>query len=148
MRRIVFLKERFLTLFVSYNRWRGFEHILINRALILLSMSAFPLSANSQAPLVVWSPDKTAKAYCENSIQPSCFVWCNGQVVDVSSVEKGNLGKIGKHDYEKVITFPTRWGSNDGTGCMFWFSTQAWAKGQKHTIQEPVWVTDNEYNQR
>ena len=118
--------------------------VLFTFLAVVLSLSIF--AADEHAP--VWSQDRKAKAFCDTNSQTVCYVLCNDQLVNVSLVEKGNLGKIEKYDYQKVITFPTRWESNDEVGCLFWFSTQAWIDGQRHTASEPVWVKGNEYIQR
>lgn len=96
----------------------------------------------------VWSQDKTAVAFCENSDTSVCYVICNDKVANVSPVERANLGKIGHYKYEKIVTYPISWESNNKFGCMFWFKTHAWVNGQRHTVKEPVAVSDGVYSGR
>jgi hypothetical protein len=98
---------------------------------------------------IVWSKDRTALAFCDSAKETNCFVICNDKLANVSAVEKGNVGKLGPNDkYEKLLTFPVRWESNDERGCMFWFKTHAWLNGQRFTVEEPVYVTNGKFIQR
>lgn len=115
---------------------------------ILLVIFAIPVIAKEESHPPIWSQDKKAVALCKNDEVSICYVICNGKVANVSDVEKANLGKIGNYKYEKVITYPISWVSNDNFGCMFWFQTQAWVNGQRHTVKEPVFVADDEYRGR
>jgi len=114
-----------------------------------IAIFLFVFSSLSCATEVFWSEDKKALAFCdkkENKTQ--CFVVCNNQATNVSDVELSNLGKIGKYNYERVITLPYKWESNDTTSCMFLFETQAWFNNQQLSAKEPVWVSDGSYRGR
>ncbi|MBY7832886.1 hypothetical protein KW463_08545 [Vibrio fluvialis] len=115
---------------------------------ILLTIFTISAIASEELHPPIWSQDKTAVAFCENKETSVCYVICNDEVANVSDVEKANLGKIGDYQYEKVVTYPISWESNDKFGCMFWFQTHAWINGQRHTVKEPAFVTDGEYRGR
>jgi hypothetical protein len=122
----------------------------MTRAFFIFIFCLFP-SALSAEPnrAIVWSNDRTALAFCDDTIEASCFVVCNDKLANVSSVEKGNIGKLGSNNkYEKILTLPVRWESNDEVGCMFWFKTHAWLNGQRFTVEEPVYVTKGKFIQR
>lgn len=116
--------------------------------LIILAIFAIPVRAIDESHPPVWSQHKRALAHCENGGITTCYVICNGKVVNVSEVEKANLGKVGHYQYEKVITYPISWELNDNLSCKFWFQTQAWINGQRYTVKEPVSVTSGEYSGR
>ena len=99
--------------------------------------------------IIIWSDDKTALAFCDLKGKSACYVVCKNKFADVSAVEKGNIGKLGRNNkYEKVVTYPISWESDDEFGCMFWFRTHAWLNGQRYTAKEPVYVTDGRFIQR
>ena len=111
--------------------------------LILILFFTSPTFAQSEK--LIWSQDGSALAFCSKDKPIKCFVICNNESVDVSTVELSNLGKIGRYKYEKINTFPLNWESNDSSGCMVWFKTQAWVDGQRYTVKEPVWVSNGKY---
>lgn len=118
----------------------------MRRILIILALL---FSTSTLSSDVVWSEDKSALAFCSaKDSKTVCFVVCNDKVVDVSGVEIGNLGKIGNYEYEKVATFPVQWRSNNENSCMFWFKTQAWINGQRHTVKGLALVKDGEFRRR
>ncbi len=121
---------------------------MIRLTLTLFAIAVTPAQASEESFPPVWSQDKTAVAICEYNESSVCYVVCNDKVVNVSMVEKANLGKIGHYAYEKVITYPVSWESKSKSHCMFWFQTNAWINGQRHTVKEPVSVHDGEYRGR
>lgn len=105
--------------------------------------------ADSNDKDVVWSKDKAALAFCNSKNTTRCFVVCNNKAVDVSAVERANLGKLGiNNKYEKVVTYPSQWEYNNKQDCMFWFKTDAFGDGRRYTVKEPVYVADGRYDGR
>ncbi|RDV29369.1 hypothetical protein DXV75_02670 [Alteromonas aestuariivivens] len=121
---------------------------MIQHISLFLAIFANPAAAIEQSYPLVWSPDKTAVAFCANDAASACYIICNDKVTNVSEVEKANLGKIGHYQYDKVVTYPISWESNGNLGCMFWFQTHAWIDGQRHTVKEPATVSSGEYRGR
>jgi hypothetical protein len=120
------------------------------KAFFLLIICSFSKSVFSESDIeIVWSKDRTALAFCDSAKDVNCFVVCNDKLANVSAVEKGNIGKLGSNNkYDKLLTLPVRWESNDEDGCMFWFKTHAWLNGQRYTVEEPVYVTNGKFIQR
>jgi hypothetical protein len=61
-------------------------------------------------------------------------------VADVSSVESGNFGKLGRPrtDYERYETQPVKWLQRDDGLFQVVMRTRAWRMGQRYTVAEPL----------
>jgi hypothetical protein len=124
----------------------GLNKYLFSVFWLLLS---FNVLGSEDYEQIVWSEDHLSLAFCEQKERSTCFVICENQLVNVSVVERGNLGKLGSlNKYEKIVTYPYRWESDSNGECRFWFKTHAWLKGQRYTVEEPVYVKDGYYEQR
>lgn len=119
--------------------------------ILFLGFSSLLLLAEPQSK-VVWSEDKNSHAFCTNTSKPECYLVCEEQLVNVSQVINSNLGKLGtsrRNEYEKVITFPTRWIDHKSEqGCMFEFKTQAWKQEKRYSVYELVYVEGGTFHSR
>ncbi|WP_440905560.1 hypothetical protein ACMZOO_04340 [Catenovulum sp. SX2] len=121
--------------------------ILLASFVIIFSLDSF---ANKK-PTLLWNDERSGLAFCELSDEGSiCFVICENKAVNVSSVENGNIGKLGispKNSYDIVQTLPTKW-LNSAEGCMVSFTTYAWKNEQLYSRNEKVYVNNGTYLQR
>ncbi|WP_194868452.1 hypothetical protein [Pseudoalteromonas sp. PPB1] len=109
---------------------------------VLFGTLAFPILAED----VLWRVDKGAQAYCTKDKETVCFVVVNETVTNVSAIESKNIGKLGitlKENYEKVVTFPSKWLSSTNQGDLVEFTTQAWLKSKRYTARGMVFVDNN-----
>lgn len=109
---------------------------------VVLYLFVFAANANANANVneILWRSDKNARAYCNKTV---CTVLVKGISTDVSAIENKNIGKLGvtpKADYDKVITFPSKWLRTNEYGDLIQFTTKAWLKGQRYTIKGIVFV--------
>ena len=51
-------------------------------------------------------------------------------------------------EYEKVISFPSKWVTASEPEYLVQITTQAWFKGQRYTVTEPVFIKNGIYLQR
>ncbi|MCF6439511.1 hypothetical protein L1077_08735 [Pseudoalteromonas luteoviolacea] len=103
---------------------------------------SFVVNANE----ILLRSDKSAKAYCHKINETVCIVLVKGVSTDVSAIENKNIGKLGvtpKSDYDKVVTFPSKWLRFNKDGNLIQFTTRAWLKGQRYTIKGMVFVDSN-----
>ncbi len=115
--------------------------------LILLVFSQF----TNADTVELWSNNKKARAVCKNNIMNKCFIEVGQTQIDISKVEFSNLGKLGirsKKDYEKVINYPSKWLKANKNEYIVNITTQAWFKGQRYTVTEPVYIKDGIYRVR
>jgi hypothetical protein len=96
----------------------------------------------------VWNAARTAVAISVSRPRGSAvlafIVQASGEwvAVDVSAVERGNLGKLGsaRAGYDKVETEPVRWlGRRDGLFQVV-LRTRAWKAGRRFTVSEPLLI--------
>lgn len=117
---------------------------------LIISVVIFMFSFSSLANEVLWRGDKNALAFCKLKKDSKCFVVVNEYSTDVSAIENKNIGKLGKtpkEQYNKVVTFPSKWQRTGSNGDLIIFTTQAWFKGQKYTVKGAVFVdSDGKFN--
>jgi hypothetical protein len=63
--------------------------------------------------------------------------------VDVSQVEKVNIGRIGPfRSYRNAVSAPTRWVQRESDDVQLWLQTSAWdLTGQRYRSSEPLIIT-------
>ena len=113
---------------------------------LIIFVVLFIFSFNSFSSEVLWRTDKNALAFCDKTNESTCFVVVNNNSTDVSLIEGKNIGKLGvtpKDQYDKVVTLPSSWKRTDSDGDLVIFTTKAWLKGQRYTIQGMVFVDSN-----
>ena len=88
---------------------------------------------------LLWNNSKTAFAYCFDETPSKCFIVDAEYAVDVSSMEFGNLGKLGLYAfsaYDRIQTSPESWLKSEDGVYLVLFKTHAWRNGQRYTVQE------------
>lgn len=99
----------------------------------------------------LWDNEKQALAYCDVGNELSCYIIFDQLKVNVSQVESLNLRKLGsasRDKYERVITIPVKWSKSSDSELIVLFKTQAWVKGKRYTVTEPVLIRNGKYTVR
>ena len=123
------------------------------RVITFIFVSILPFNSLAEKRESLWSENKDAEAVCINGHEDSnsCFVIIGRLTVDITSVENGNLGKLGlrpRSAYSRIISFPSKWLKASENEYMVNITTQAWFEGQRYTVSEPVYIRDGIYYRR
>lgn len=117
----------------------------------LLLLCICSVSVYSEDRRELWSDAREALAVCEIGTKNLCYVVINEKKVDVTQAEYANIGKLGIRkfeEYEKVISFPSKWVTASEPEYLVQITTQAWFTGQRYTVTEPVFIKNGIYLQR
>ena len=98
----------------------------------------------------IWSSERNAYAIVFKKPNGSlCLVLLKQgdgyKVIDVSSVETGNFGKLGYNRayYDNYETVPTKWYKSKNDNYQIEFTSHAWKNGNRFTIREPLIIKNN-----
>jgi hypothetical protein len=117
---------------------------------LLMILSLLPLFASAET-VELWSNNKKALAVCMNGGSNECYVAIGTTKIDITRVERANLGKLGIRPlkaYSKIVNFPSKWLQASNNEYMINITTQAWFEGQRYTVTEPVYIKGGVYHQR
>lgn len=123
----------------------------MNIATLLLLSYLFSIFAYSEDRKELWSKGKEALAVCEISIQNRCYVIIDKLYIDVTQAEHSNIGKLDVYknkEYEKIISFPSKWVTVSSPVYIVQITTHAWLHGQRYTVSELVYIKNGVYFQR
>ena len=94
----------------------------------------------------LWNTNRTAVAVAISRPAPSLvYVFIRQRndtflTVDVSGVESGNFGKLGRsrREYTRFETTPIKWLPRDDGYLQIVVRTRAWTGRQRYTVSEPL----------
>ncbi len=121
----------------------GFEPTL---ATALKGADVTDAELHTTAGQTLWNKNKTAVALAVPRPKATCILVFLRQpggsflTVDVSAVESGNFGKLGRarSEYTRFETVPIRWLPRDDGFFQVVMRTRAWAGRQRYTVSEPL----------
>ncbi|MCC7373445.1 MAG: hypothetical protein IT581_02230 [Verrucomicrobiales bacterium] len=114
--------------------------------------AAVPETSVSRAiKSALWNADRTAVAVAINRPAATLvYVFIRQpdgtlKTVDVSGVESGNFGKLGRSrtEYTRFETMPVKWLPRDDGYLQVVIRTRAWAGRQRYTVSEPLVISVN-----
>ncbi|WND79845.1 hypothetical protein [Lysobacter capsici] len=112
-------------------------------ALVAWASATFPVRAEPPPASALWSVDRrAAAASMRTATGPGVFVFLRGgdgsfQKIDVSAVERKNLGKLGlAQRYERIETRAVGWLPSQGELLRLEVRTQAWHQGRRYVAEE------------
>ena len=118
--------------------------IIASAALLI----GFALAASASPPPdgALWNAERTAAVAATpgpSGTRVTAFLrQQNGTFleVDLSAVEGGNFGKLGRHrtEYDRFETKPIKWIPRQDNLLQVKIQTQAWRAGQRFTVWEPL----------
>ena len=103
-------------------------------------------AASEPPDAALWNADRTAAVTAipgESGTRVTAFLRQRDGTfleVDLSTVESGNFGKLGRHlsDYDHFETKPIEWLPRQDDLLQVKIQTQAWRAGQRYTVSEPL----------
>lgn len=121
----------------------------MSRVLALVALLVgyiFAASAKPPPDSALWNADRTAAVAAipgTSGTRVTAYLRQQDQTfleIDLSAVEGGNFGKLGRHptEYDRFETKPIKWLPRQDALLQVSIQTQAWRAGQRYTVSEPL----------